>query len=399
MTIVPWLLARTWALVLTCSLAASAAQARPDFPRTVTDVAGRAVVLKAPPQRIFMANGNHVMALLLLEREDPWARLSGWANAIRSSDPTTWAWLRSRWPHAVDVPELKISADVHADIEQLLALKPDLLLLDLRSRPAVESGPLHRVAQRMGIPILYADTSREPVRNTLRTVTLLGEVLGREGRATEYVRFYSERLERLQRAQPAREQRPTVFLEVRAGRMGLEQCCYTQGATSWGQLIEAAGGINLGNNLLRGINGDVSIETLMQLKPDLYLMTGTQQRIRGARTIPFGLGADKASAQDAMWRLMRRPGLALASRGANQCVLALTHQFHDNPMNIVGLEYLARGLYTVLRDELDPVTTWRAVVDRFTSLPQMPFVFEAAMRWGGGACQDDESNGVYTPPT
>lgn len=375
---------KRWCIALALLWASAAAWA--GYPRTVTDLAGRSVLLPAPPQRIFLQNGNHLMVLALLEREDPFARLAGWVNSLGSSDPTLWALLRQRWPHAAAVPTLRLDADVQADIEGLLALKPDLLVLDLSKKAQADSGPLPRVAERLGIPILYADISRDPVGNVPRTVALLGQVLDRAQRAADYNAFYAERLAALQARRPAGP-RPLVFLEARAGSHGMDVCCRTQGLTSWGMLIAAAGGENLGSRLLRGSSGEVAPETLMRSKPDLYLMTGTQRPGRSTGTVPFGYHADPAAIRAGMAALMARPGLALTARSPQACVRALTHQFYDHPLNIVGLQYLARALFPAQHADLDPAATYREAVRRFTTLPDAPFVFEASRRWDGAGCE------------
>jgi len=357
------------------------------YPLTVVDLAGRTVVVPKAPQRIFLQNGNDAMALTLLEREDPFARVAGWDNGLGDSDPSIWALVRQRWPSADRVPLLDFDNSGHVDLEALIRLRPDLLLVDITARNAIEGGLIGPILARLGIPLLYIDSSRDPVVNVQRTIALLGQVLDREQRAAEYLAFYRQRFDALQAGIAQEAYRPNVFIEIRAGRMGLDQCCYSQGKTSWGLMIAAVGGRNIATRLLPGATGDIALETLIRLQPDVYLMTGTQRIRRGAHSVPFGYGASEADAQAGIAALMRRPGFASTSRREGACVHALYHQFYNSAFNIVGLEYLAQALYPERFPALSPDATYRELVARFTTLPDVPFVFRASRGYApGGAC-------------
>lgn len=376
-----------WVGVAWLMLVGMANAAAVTYPLAVVDLAGRTVVVPKAPQRIFLQNGNDVMALTLLEREDPFARVAGWDNGLADSDASIWALVRQRWPSADRVPLLDFDNSGHVDLEALIRLRPDLVLLDITARNAIEGGPIGPILARLGIPLLYIDSSRDPVVNVQRTIALLGQVLDREQRAADYLAFYRERLGALQAGIAQETYRPNVFIEIRAGRMGLDQCCYSQGRTSWGLMIAAMGGRNIGTRLLPGATGDIALETLIRLQPDVYLMTGTQRIRRGAHSVPFGYGTSEADAQAGIAALMRRPGFAATARREGACVHALYHQFYNSAFNIVGLEYLAQTLYPQRFAALSPDATYRELIARFTTLPDVPFVFRASRGYApGGAC-------------
>lgn len=356
------------------------------YPLQVRDVAGRLVRIAAPPQRIYVQNGNTMTALALLEREDPFARLAGWNNSLGDSDPSLWRLMQQRWPHATQLPLLPFDSAGHVDLEALLRLRPDLVLLSLESRPAVEGGRIAALLAALHIPILYVDSSRNPVAHLPAMLQMLGQVLGREAEAQAYLDFYQARLNAIQQVAATAPRPPRVFVEIRAGRLGLAQCCFSQGNTAWGYLIEAVGGRNIAKQLLPGMTGDIALETLIGLQPDVYLMTGTQRQRKGARTIPFGYDISVSEAEQAMARLMQRKGLALATAAAGGCVQALYHQFYDSAFHIAALEHLAKMLYPDRLAALDPDQTYRDVLKRFTTLPDAEFVFHISRNHAGEPC-------------
>lgn len=379
------------AAVLWCLLVSGVSAQTPAvdaYPVTVIDVAGREVRLERAPRRIFLQNGGHLLALALLNREDPFARLVAWENNLGNSDPTIWNLMRQRWPQGEQVPELHFDASGNADLERLVRMKPDLLLLELRARSAVERGPTQAVMAALGIPILYVDASIDPLGNTPRTIRTLGQALGQQARAEEYMAFHAARWQALRagiaQAREAGMAAPRVFIESRAGRLGLDQCCYSQGRTSWGQMVDAAGGNNYATPLLRGSTGDIALERLIRDRPEHYVMTGTARVRRGARVIPFGYGATREAAVAVMADLMARPAFSLVARGPADCAQGLYHQFYTSAYNIAALEYLGRMMYPGTLGHLDPAQTYREIILRYTQIPDAPFLFHLSRGFGDG---------------
>jgi iron complex transport system substrate-binding protein len=94
------------------------------------------------------------------------------------------------------------------------------------------------------------------VGNAPRSVALIGKVLDREAEAAEYDQFYADHLNHLQETISRLPDRPKIFVEVKAGVSGLDQCCFTHGSIGWGKLVAAIGARNLGAELLRGSASD-----------------------------------------------------------------------------------------------------------------------------------------------
>ena len=363
--------------VLAALLALSSVPVLADgYPRTVVDLAGREVRIEAPPTRILLQDSNDLLAMAILERQDPLARVAAFNNNLRGSDPSLWQLIVQRWPEAADVPLLDFSSGGEVDIERIIRLHPDLLVVRLEARPAVESSVLDDLLQRLGIPLIYVDSQDDPLRNVPRSLLVMGQALDREEPAQAYVDAYQARLLELQqRSLP--QPKPRVFIEARAGQAGSGACCHTQGDKGWGALVNALGATNLGSQLLLGDSGDVALELLIRSKPDHYVMTGTQRLRNGVGALPFGYNADAGAVQAHMQRLAQRPGFARVLQPSQPCLHGLYHQFYNSLFNVIGVEYLATRFWPQGFSDIDPDASYRAWVARFTELPDAPLIFSA----------------------
>lgn len=361
------------ALLLSLCLFCASASAS-DYPRTVTDLAGRSVTLTHAPQRIVLQDSNDLLALALLERERPLQHVVAWDNNLASSDPGLWKVVEQRWPEASQIQALDFPQSGQLDIESLLRTHPDLIIARLGARPAIENTVLESVLHRLGIALIYVDSELDPLVNVPRSIKLLGTVLGREEQAQAYLTEYRRQLSQLKQT-TAGLPSPKVFVEARAGQAGAGGCCHTQGHSGWGLLAEALGAINLGSRYMRSESGDIALETLILSKPDVYLMTGTQRMRNGIGAIPFGYDADDRQINHALHTLMSRPGFSAIARSPNACVEGLNHQFYNSVFNVAGAQWLAKIFWPAAFADLDPDAEYRRLIRDFTTLPDRPFVF------------------------
>lgn len=65
-----------------CSFAAQ-------YPLTVTDLDGRAITLQHEPQRIILQDGRDIMAMALLDRDNPFRRVVAWNNGQKTGHQYT----------------------------------------------------------------------------------------------------------------------------------------------------------------------------------------------------------------------------------------------------------------------------------------------------------------------
>lgn len=239
-------------LALLVAFALSAALAA-DYPVTVVDDLGREVTLSAAPERIVSMAPSHTEATCALAACDLLVGVDTWSN----------------WPASVS--QLPRLGDAFApDMESLVALQPDLVLVD-------EYSGMHEPLTELGMTV-YAGTP-QTLAETFEYFELLGRMLDRETEATNLVGRLQGELDGVAAILEGVEG-PTVFLE-------LDPTPYSAGPNSYmGELLTLAGGVNVLDESL-GDFPQVDPEYVVAADPDVILLTDA----------PFGVTAADVAAR------------------------------------------------------------------------------------------------------
>lgn len=340
------------------------------WPVTVKDLDNRTVTIEREPQRIILQDGRDIFALALLARDNPFAKVVAWNNLPKKQDTETWKVLKRKWPEAETLLDMKFSDQGNVDLETVISRQPDLMIAQLRAKPSlVQTGVLAKL-EALHIPVVFVDYELHPVENTLPSIALLGKVMGQNERAQAYINFYQQRLDTIHQRLATTSKKPLVFIEPIAGVGGLDNgCCFTHARNGWGGLVEAAGGTNIGSQLLPGATGNVSVEKIISLNPDYYLMTGSKRPGKGTAIIPFGYNVPANDVTAAFNALLSRQGVASIPAVAQGHTGALYHHFYNNPYNIVAIEALSKIFYPTLFNDVDPLADYHAIITHFTHIP------------------------------
>ncbi|HDS6850498.1 TPA: ABC transporter substrate-binding protein [Enterobacter cancerogenus] len=340
------------------------------WPVTVKDLDNRTVTIEHKPQRIILQDGRDIFTLALLERDNPFASVVAWNNLPKKQDTETWNVLKRKWPEAEKILDMKFSDQGNVDLETVISRQPDLMIAQLRAKPSlVQTGVLEKL-DALHIPVIFVDYELHPVENTLPSIALLGNVLGQTARAQAYIDFYQQRLDTLHQRLAGIAKKPLVFIEPIAGVGGLDNgCCFTHARNGWGGLVDAAGGINIGSQLLPGATGNISVEKIISMNPDYYLMTGSKRPGKGTAVIPFGYNVPAGDVTAAFTALLSRQGVSSIPAVAEGHTGALYHHFYNNPYNIIAIEALSKIFYPTQFKDVDPLADYHTIITRFTHIP------------------------------
>lgn len=345
-------------------LAAALACACLGFPAladiTVTDILGRQVTVPEPADRIVLGEGRHLSVLGLIH-DDPVSLVAGW-RLERPLDEPTMAAYRARFP-AIDAIQTVGGGARSISAESVIALHPDLLVMSLMDAndPAMQRA--REQIEAAGIPVAYVDFFSHPQENSIPSLRILGRLTGAEERAENFAQFYEERLDRVRdRLSASGAPRPGVFLHSHAAA---RNCCSTVGQGVFHDFITAAGGRNIGDGVIRGAQGNVSLEYLIGTDPDFYVATGgTHMAPRGGLVLGSGVGPDQA--RQSFDALIGAPGFNALSAVQNGHAAGVWHLFNDSPVHIALIEYLAKTFHPDLFADLDPAATLTEIQTRFS---------------------------------
>jgi len=332
--------------------------------RQVTDLAGRVVTVPDHPQRVLLGEGRFVFAMALLDRKDPVARVVGWQGELKQQDPYSWAQLVKRYPKAADVPLIGKTSEASVSPEKIVSLAPDVAVFSLSGHGPGRNNPMIAALQAAGIPIVFIDFRQHPVQNTVPSMRILGQALDRQAEADAYIAFYEERLARVRKiVQPVpAAQRPRVFVEMLAGVW--PACCHTTGNGSFGDLLEAAGGVNVAAPVLPGAIGDVSLEFLLDAKPDIYVATGSRSE-PGRPGLLVGPGATRRVSADSLTVLLDRDGIRDLDAVKHHRAYGIWHAFYNSPYNVAAIEAMAKWFYPDQAAALNPEDTLDSLARQF----------------------------------
>lgn len=352
-----------------------------DWPVTVKDLDNRTVTIEHKPQRIILQDGRDIFALALLARDNPFANVVAWNNLPKKQDSETWNVLKRKWPDAEKILDMKFSDQGNVDLETVISRQPDLMIAQLRAKPSlVQTGVLAKL-EALHIPVVFVDYELHPVKNTLPSIALLGKVMGQTDRAQAYIDFYQQRLDMIHQRLANLSKKPLVFIEPIAGVGGLDNgCCFTHARNGWGGLVEAAGGINIGSQLLPGATGTVSVEKIISMNPDYYLMTGSKRPGKGTAVIPFGYNVDPKEVQMAFNALLSRQGVSSIPAVVKGHTGAVYHHFYNNPYNIIAIEILSKTFYPEQFADVDPLADFHALIKQFTRIPDDTIILSVSSR-------------------
>ncbi|MCR0983221.1 ABC transporter substrate-binding protein [Roseomonas populi] len=333
-------------------------------PIRVTDVTGRQVTLPRLPKRIVLVQARHVLAMALLH-PDPVSLVVGWGDDLRRMNPPDYATVRARFPAADAVPVVGRAQGDGLSLENVLAARPDLVILSRAGARGGTNEMADRIAA-LGVPAITIDFFADPMRDTRPSMAVLGQVLGQEEKAKAFDALYAGRLERISQrlAGLGAAERPKVMVHAHAGGT---PCCSSPGHGAFDGMVSFAGGRNIGAEMIPGSTGQLALEYVLTQAPDVYVATGGPYGGRGG--IPLGPGVDEAEARKALVEVIRRSRMESLAAVRGGRAHAIWHGFNDTPAHVVMLEALARWFQPARCGDLDPAATVAELNARFLSIP------------------------------
>ena len=359
------------AVILAGGLLASASLLAAPF--VVEDVSGRKVEIKSEVKRVILGEGRQIYLLAAFDTDAPFQRVVGWRDDLPKADFDSYQIYAKKYPSITSLPTFGGAKDGTFNVEQALTLKPDLVLMNLESKAATDESKLTEKLNKLGIPVVFIDFREKPFENAVKSIRIMGQLVGKPERAEEIIAFRQKQIDIvIDRLKNYQGPRPKVMLDRAGGYT--EECCMSFGDENFGRMVEVAGGTNIAKGLIPGTFGTLNPEQIIASRPDVVVVTGANWKNYNTAGgwVGVGPGADLTLATQRLTALMVRPAFRTLPVATNGNAHAIWHQFYDSPYQFVAIQMLAKWLHPDLFKDIDPDATFREFHQRFLPIDYQP---------------------------
>ena len=334
------------------------------YPMTVTDVAGRTITFDHQPQNIALSTSRIFPLLEIIYQQDAAKHLVAARNDMQVSAPSMYANYIKQYPSLKNVAKIGLIKSGEFDAERFINLKPkpDLFIVDLSNIKLAQDNGLLKKLDAAGIKVIAVDFRENPIKNTVKSVESVAKAVGRAAQGQAFAHYYLNHVAQLKQtlAQYPNLKPKRVFIERAAGYS--DSCCRTFAGGNMGAYIPYLKAINIADKPLQGaITGQMSPETVITARPDIYIMQTTgwvNDKGQPTHGIPLGYNPNPTAIKVATSALMDRDWLQAVSAYQTKNVYSIYMPFYNSPYNLVAMEYFAKWIHPNVFKNLDPEKTF-----------------------------------------
>lgn len=335
-------------------------------PIEITDVTGRTVTLKKPAERVVLqwsgAGGPFFTISALMGKDTPKV-IAGMDTSLQDYRADMWKHFTTEMPELAKIPVVGTIGDKTFNAEQVVALNPDVIFIPVDLKDQYESDAKAKM-DAAGIQTIYIDYHAEKLESHQKSIEAIGKALGKEERAAEISKFYTDRVTRvLDRVSKINKPKPTVYLEV--GMNGPEEFGNSfSGNYSWGALATMAGADVITKDAIKK-SSPINPEFVLEKNPDIIMIMGSYWP-KKPTSMRLGFEATEASSQELLKAFTtERQGWSELKAVENKQVYSAHHGLPREVFDAAVFEYLAKTFYPEEFEDVDPEATLKEFYDKF----------------------------------
>ena len=335
-------------------------------PIEITDVTGRTVTLKKPAERVVLqwsgAGGPFFTISALMGKDTPKV-IAGMDTSLQDYRADMWKHFTTEMPELAKIPVVGTIGDKTFNAEQVVALNPDVIFIPVDLKDQYESDAKAKM-DAAGIQTIYIDYHAEKLESHQKSIEAIGKALGKEERAAEISKFYTDRVTRvLDRVSKINKPKPTVYLEV--GMNGPEEFGNSFSSNySWGALATMAGADVITKDVIKKTS-PINPEFILEKNPDIIMIMGSYWP-KKPTSMRLGFEATEASSQELLKAFtIERQGWSELKAVENKQVYSAHHGLPREVFDAAVFEYLAKTFYPEEFEEVDPEATLKEFYDKF----------------------------------
>ena len=335
-------------------------------PIEITDVTGRTVTLKKPAERVVLqwsgAGGPFFTISALMGKDTPKV-IAGMDTSLQDYRADMWKHFTTEMPELAKIPVVGTIGDKTFNAEQVVALNPDVIFIPVDLKDQYESDAKAKM-DAAGIQTIYIDYHAEKLESHQKSIEAIGKALGKEERAAEISKFYTNRVTRvLDRVSKINKPKPTVYLEV--GMNGPEEFGNSFSSNySWGALATMAGADVITKDVIKKTS-PINPEFILEKNPDIIMIMGSYWP-KKPTSMRLGFEATEASSQELLKAFTtERQGWSELKAVENKQVYSAHHGLPREVFDAAVFEYLAKTFYPEEFADIDPEATLKEFYDKF----------------------------------
>ena len=340
--------------------------AQSNKPIEITDVTGRTVTLKKPAERVVLqwsgAGGPFFTISALMGKDTPKV-IAGMDTSLQDYRADMWKHFTTEMPELAKIPVVGTIGDKTFNAEQVVALNPDVIFIPVDLKDQYESDAKAKM-DAAGIQTIYIDYHAEKLESHQKSIEAIGKALGKEERAAEINKFYTERVTRvLDRVSKINKPKPTVYLEV--GMNGPEEFGNSFSSNySWGALATMAGADVITKDVIKKTS-PINPEFILEKNPDIIMIMGSYWP-KKPTSMRLGFEATEDSSQALLKAFTtERQGWSELKAVENKQVYSAHHGLPREVFDAAVFEYLAKTFYPEEFADVDPEATLKEFYDKF----------------------------------
>lgn len=335
-------------------------------PIEITDVTGRTVTLKKPAERVVLqwsgAGGPFFTISALMGKDTPKV-IAGMDTSLQDYRADMWKHFTAEMPELAKIPVVGTVGDKTFNAEQVVALNPDVIFIPVDLKDQYESDAKAKM-DAAGIQTIYIDYHAEKLESHQKSIEAIGKALGKEERAAEISKFYTDRVTRvLDRVSKINKPKPTVYIEV--GMNGPEEFGNSFSSNySWGALATMAGGDVITKDAVKK-SSPINPEFVLEKNPDIIMIMGSYWP-KKPTSMRLGFEATEDSSQALLKAFTtERQGWSDLKAVENKQVYSAHHGLPREVFDAAVFEYLAKTFYPEEFKDVDPEATLKEFYDKF----------------------------------
>lgn len=335
-------------------------------PIEITDVTGRTVTLKKPAERVVLqwsgAGGPFFTISALMGKDTPKV-IAGMDTSLQQYRADMWNHFTAEMPELAKIPEVGTVGDKNFNVEQVVALQPDVIFIPVDLKNQYESDAKQKLDEA-GVQTIYIDYHAENLEKYQKSIEAIGKALGKEERAAEISKFYTDHVTKvLDRVKTINKPKPTVYLEV--GMKGPEEFGNSfSGNYSWGALATLCGADVITKDVVKR-TAPINPEFVLEKNPDIIMIMGSYWP-KNPTSMRLGFEANEAQSQELLKAFTtERQGWSDLKAVENKDVYSIHHGLPREVYDAAVFEYLAKTFYPEEFKEVDPEATLKEFYDKF----------------------------------